>query len=732
MLHLVYVIVNELAHQVTGDSNIITASSYDNTDDVIVQYRTRLLHLSDTLNTLKDEFIKLNKYNVLECSSYELLNQQFTTFYSNSQSRAHVLSLYNTIQYNIQSQHKHYSDMLYTKCIKPLDEWQNDNIDINDSLKRVINGKQHVQQLYDKFNKFKHKSQQDVLDSKQLNMLQQYEQQYIKYNTAYKKMREGTISKINDYLATRYIHCDEIFIEYMLLQHDIYTAISNSLTEIPTTVEQYRKQLATERQNIANRVASNNNNKQTNSNINELQQSYNTTANTIQTPKSNTINSVNSNGSNKSYRPPTQQYEYSTTSNRQYTTQHNSSIKRPTVVQSDSDTDDTTNNVYDTDNSDNSSEPYETDTSVEDDDNISEPDQDRYNTKPISNSQRQQSQNSNSNRSINHSNSSNDIADILNFTGQSSNTHKKQHQPLSPNNRHSNTPPRPSNSTKPHINNNANNDNLFDFFSPSNNASQSQQQRTNNTQQQQSSTFSKNSHSTLDFFSANDNDNNNNNNNESTFDFTQARTINNTTNDNNLHTSQSQHSNINSNATQQTKPKKGLDSFDPFENFVAGHTTASNNDINNIDELASRFKTTTVIDENGNTSTTTSTTTTASYTTSENISPYSLPYHDFQIDEKLSQWEKQANQQLKHVRILLSTLHTIIWNNSNWKALHLNELNDYNSIKKAHRKAILTVHPDKLHNAPDDTKRVAQHLFATLNTAFQAFDRGAKQGQLGF
>jgi len=69
--------------------------------------------------------------------------------------------------------------------------------------------------------------------------------------------------------------------------------------------------------------------------------------------------------------------------------------------------------------------------------------------------------------------------------------------------------------------------------------------------------------------------------------------------------------------------------------------------------------------------------------------------NDQQLEQKLANWELN-NKQKRHIRVLLSTLHQVLWPGSNWKPISIADLMDANSIKKINRKAMLIVHPDKV------------------------------------
>ena len=49
-----------------------------------------------------------------------------------------------------------------------------------------------------------------------------------------------------------------------------------------------------------------------------------------------------------------------------------------------------------------------------------------------------------------------------------------------------------------------------------------------------------------------------------------------------------------------------------------------------------------------------------------------------------------------NIRALLCSLHSVLWDDSNWKKVELHQLVTASDVKKAYRKACLSVHPDKV------------------------------------
>ncbi|KAA8514891.1 hypothetical protein F0562_018070 [Nyssa sinensis] len=97
--------------------------------------------------------------------------------------------------------------------------------------------------------------------------------------------------------------------------------------------------------------------------------------------------------------------------------------------------------------------------------------------------------------------------------------------------------------------------------------------------------------------------------------------------------------------------------------------------------------------------------------------------HDLEMetaDENARSWSagKEAN-----IRLLLSTLHHILWPDSGWYAIPLTNLIESSHVKKAYQKARLCLHPDKLQQrgATVSQKYVAEKAFSILQDAWATF-----------
>ncbi|XP_041358750.1 cyclin-G-associated kinase-like [Gigantopelta aegis] len=80
----------------------------------------------------------------------------------------------------------------------------------------------------------------------------------------------------------------------------------------------------------------------------------------------------------------------------------------------------------------------------------------------------------------------------------------------------------------------------------------------------------------------------------------------------------------------------------------------------------------------------------------------------------------------KNIRALLCSLHTVLWEEEDrWKQCGMHDLVTADQVKKVYKKAVLSVHPDKLANSPYE--QLAKMIFMELNDAWAVFeDEGMK------
>ncbi|GME82760.1 unnamed protein product [[Candida] boidinii] len=80
------------------------------------------------------------------------------------------------------------------------------------------------------------------------------------------------------------------------------------------------------------------------------------------------------------------------------------------------------------------------------------------------------------------------------------------------------------------------------------------------------------------------------------------------------------------------------------------------------------------------------------------------------------------NGKADNLRALLSSLHLILWKETNWKPVGLTDLVLDKKVKIIYMKAVAKTHPDKISNdATTEQKLIAQGVFVTLNQAWDKF-----------
>ena len=110
-----------------------------------------------------------------------------------------------------------------------------------------------------------------------------------------------------------------------------------------------------------------------------------------------------------------------------------------------------------------------------------------------------------------------------------------------------------------------------------------------------------------------------------------------------------------------------------------------------------------------------------------------LDAHDKQLDAvqdersrnqaKLDNWSTETGGQIKNIRALLSTMHTVLYEGARWKEVGMSDLLTARDIQKQFLKAMRVVHTDKLpkHATPKDIA-VAEIIYNALIKAKKTFD----------
>ena len=79
-----------------------------------------------------------------------------------------------------------------------------------------------------------------------------------------------------------------------------------------------------------------------------------------------------------------------------------------------------------------------------------------------------------------------------------------------------------------------------------------------------------------------------------------------------------------------------------------------------------------------------------------------------------------------HIKVLLCSLHQILWQGNTWGVVGMDKLADPKDVKKFYTKGIRMCHPDKVNTAScqdADKIYIANRCFAALNEAFNEFKK---------
>ena len=75
-----------------------------------------------------------------------------------------------------------------------------------------------------------------------------------------------------------------------------------------------------------------------------------------------------------------------------------------------------------------------------------------------------------------------------------------------------------------------------------------------------------------------------------------------------------------------------------------------------------------------------------------------------------------------HIKVLLCTLHTVMWQGNKWGVVGMDKLTQPNQVKKFYRKAMMMCHPDKITRESEPDKiYISNRCFAALNDAFNDY-----------
>ena len=86
-------------------------------------------------------------------------------------------------------------------------------------------------------------------------------------------------------------------------------------------------------------------------------------------------------------------------------------------------------------------------------------------------------------------------------------------------------------------------------------------------------------------------------------------------------------------------------------------------------------------------------------------------------EAKISVWTEGKE---RNIRVLLCSLHTVLWEDSRWSQCGMHQLVTKNDVKKMYRKACLAAHPDKHTGTPNEN--LSKLIFMELNDAWSEFE----------
>lgn len=89
---------------------------------------------------------------------------------------------------------------------------------------------------------------------------------------------------------------------------------------------------------------------------------------------------------------------------------------------------------------------------------------------------------------------------------------------------------------------------------------------------------------------------------------------------------------------------------------------------------------------------------------------------------KIKEWSEASRG---NIRGLLTSLHTVLWEDSGWVHLTVGDVLESSQVKKAYRKANLIVHPDKVRqkNGTEEQTAIADMVFDVLKEAWGLFEQ---------
>ena len=90
-------------------------------------------------------------------------------------------------------------------------------------------------------------------------------------------------------------------------------------------------------------------------------------------------------------------------------------------------------------------------------------------------------------------------------------------------------------------------------------------------------------------------------------------------------------------------------------------------------------------------------------------------------EAKLKDWALEPGGKVKSIRLLISTLHTVLWETAKWEPVPMAKLVIPNKVKAFFLRAITQVHPDKHNTLDGSQKYIATQIFHYLESSYREF-----------
>ena len=92
-------------------------------------------------------------------------------------------------------------------------------------------------------------------------------------------------------------------------------------------------------------------------------------------------------------------------------------------------------------------------------------------------------------------------------------------------------------------------------------------------------------------------------------------------------------------------------------------------------------------------------------------------------ESRVKAWRYDSSGSDKGVRLLLSTLHTVLWEGAKWTPVSMGQLMSKGKVRLWYLKAVRVVHPDHHQSDASDRKYLCQQVFDGLSSSFKRFEQ---------